>query len=157
MKDFVAEVSRGEIELLVIAGVVGDVHLAVFAEVGAVGIDDGGGVVVEPFGTLFKHGADDDHPQFFGEGHEVLSGGSLGDGFGKGEVLIALFVAEIKGGKKLLEANDLRTVGGKLTNFLCVALDVGGFVGHATHLGDSNFDFVDEIFFFHNVFCSLLG
>ena len=48
VEDGVAEVARAKIELLPEAGPdVRDVVLAVFAEVRAVGIDDGGGVVVD--------------------------------------------------------------------------------------------------------------
>ncbi len=42
-----AEIARREIKLLVEKRVVRDVHLAVLAEIGAVGVDDRGGVVVD--------------------------------------------------------------------------------------------------------------
>ena len=47
-----AEVARGEVELLVVLRVVRDVHLPVFAEIATIGIDHGGGVVIETLGPL---------------------------------------------------------------------------------------------------------
>ena len=137
----VAEVAGGEVELLVVARVVGDVHLAVFAEVGAVGVDDSGGVVVEPLGALFEHRADEHHAQLLGQRHEVPRGGAVGDGLGEAEVLIALLVAEIERGKKLLEANDLCAAGGQLAHLIGVALNVLRFVFDAAQLRNSHFYF----------------
>ena len=141
LEDLVAQVAGGEVELLVVARVVGDVHLAVFAQVGAVGVDDGGGVVVEAFGAFFEHRADDDHAQLLGQGHEMLRRGPVGDGLGQLEVLVALLVAEIERGEELLQANDLGSVGGELTDLFCVALNVLRLVGDATHLRDTHLYF----------------
>ena len=48
------QVARGEVELLVVAGVVGDVHLAVDARQAAVGVDDRQRVVVEARGAALE-------------------------------------------------------------------------------------------------------
>ena len=62
-----AEVAGREIEFLVVQRVVGNVHLAVDAEQRAVGVNDGGGVVIEPGGALLEQRGDDDDAEFFGE------------------------------------------------------------------------------------------
>ena len=141
LEDFVSEVAGGEIEFLVVARVVGDMHFAVFAKIGAIGIDDGGGIVVEAFGSFLKEGADEYYAQLFGQGHKVLAGWTLRDRLCEEEILVAFLVAKVKGDKKFLEADDLGTVGGELTHLVGVALDVLLFVGHIGQLGNSHLDF----------------
>ena len=77
-------------------------HLAVLAEVGAVGVDDRRGVVVEAFGPLLEKRADHHNAQLLGQLHEVLAGGAVGNGLGKLEVLVVLLVAEIERREELL-------------------------------------------------------
>lgn len=72
---FEAEVARGEVELLVICGVVGYVHLAVFTGYGAVAVKDDGCVVVESGSAALEYGGDDDHFQLGGE--KAVSADSL--------------------------------------------------------------------------------
>ena len=57
------EVSRGEIELLVVGGIIGNVHLAVFAGDAAVFLNDYGGVVVETGSTFLEQRGYDDNPE----------------------------------------------------------------------------------------------
>src|ERR1700683_801790 len=52
------EISGCEIKLLVVKRVVGDVHLAVEAAQRAVGIEDGGGIVIDPGGTFLEQRRD---------------------------------------------------------------------------------------------------
>src|SRR5262245_37094850 len=49
-----AEIPRREIKLLVKEGVVRDVHLAVLSEIASIGVNDGGGIVVNPRGTSLE-------------------------------------------------------------------------------------------------------
>src|SRR5579871_55743 len=56
-----AEISGSEIELFVVEGVVGDMHLAVETSQGSVFVENGGGVVVHARGTLFEEGGDQDN------------------------------------------------------------------------------------------------
>src|SRR5690606_28816293 len=49
-----AEIAGGEVEFLVESRIVRDVHLAVLAEIAAVGVENGGGVVVESLRPLFE-------------------------------------------------------------------------------------------------------
>ena len=62
-----AEVAGGEVVLLVIERIIGDVHLAIAAAERAVGVEDDGRVVVEPGGAALEDRADDDHPGLLGE------------------------------------------------------------------------------------------
>ena len=55
-----AEVAGGEVELLVVEGIVRDVHLAVLGGEGAVLLEDGYGVVVKAGGSALEEGGDDD-------------------------------------------------------------------------------------------------
>ena len=57
---FEAEVAGGEVKLLVVEGVVGDVHLAVDVGDAAVALDGDGGVVVEAGGSALEEAGDDD-------------------------------------------------------------------------------------------------
>ena len=54
------QVARRKVKFLVIERIVRDVHLAVDAQQLAVGVDDGGGVVINAGGALFKERGDDD-------------------------------------------------------------------------------------------------
>ena len=141
LKDAIAKVARGEVEFFVVARVVGDVHLAVFAQVGAVGINNRGGVVVEPFGTFLKEGADKHHAQLGGKVHEVLAGGAVGYGFGQLEILVAFLITKIEGGEQFLKTDNMGTLRGKAAHRVGVAGYVGLLVGYARHLGNTYFDF----------------
>ena len=80
------EIPRREIELFVVLRVVRDVHLPVLAEVAAVGVDDGGRIVVEPFGPLLEQRGDQDHPELPGKASTAARGGA-GNRFGEAEIL----------------------------------------------------------------------
>ncbi len=68
LKNRIAGVSRGEIKLLPEAGVtMRNVVLAVFAEIAAVGVNDGGGVEVNAGHLDFVDGHDKHHLMFLGE------------------------------------------------------------------------------------------
>jgi hypothetical protein len=75
----VAEVAGPEVELLPEALDLGDVGLAVLAQVGAVGVDDRGGVVEIPGLFLFVHRQHQHHAVLRGELLEALGGGAVGD------------------------------------------------------------------------------
>lgn len=95
VEDGPAEVSGLEVVLLPEAFDLGDVVFAVFAEVGAVGVDHGRGVVVEAGLFDFEHGDDDDHAGFACEFAHAGDGGAVGDGFGPVVVLGFLDLAEV--------------------------------------------------------------
>ena len=75
-----AEIAGREIKFFVVERVVGNVHLAIFAEVGAVGIENGAGVVVDAGGAAFENGNDESDFFFFSDLREAVGGGA-GNGF----------------------------------------------------------------------------
>ena len=52
------QIPRGEVELLVVGGIIGDVHLAILPSDGAVALQDHGGIVVQACGTTLKERED---------------------------------------------------------------------------------------------------
>ena len=105
------QVAGGEVEFLLEARVLGDVHLAVLAEHGAVGVDDGRGVVVDfAAARLEERGDDDDTEALRGLGQFGHRWAGL-DGLGEVEVLRVLVDAEILRREHLLEADDFGALG----------------------------------------------
>src|SRR6202041_104535 len=75
---FEAEVAGGEVELLVVERVVGDVHLAVEVGDAAVFFDGDGGVVVEAGGAALEQGRDEDDAGFAADLGGLVGGGAGG-------------------------------------------------------------------------------
>jgi len=111
---FETEVARGEVELLVEKGIVGDVHLAVDGgdRVGGAGcgvlvsVQGDGGVVVEAGGAALEEAGDEDDLVLAGDGGECACGGA-GDGFGEGEEGVVFALAEVLGAEELGEADEV--------------------------------------------------
>src|SRR5579859_5173785 len=104
----IARVAGREVELFPKAGVaVRDVVLAVFSEVAAVGVDDGGGIVIKPGHFDFVNGHDQDHLMLFGELLHARDGGATGDALGQFVPARLLLRAEIWTIKELLQTEDL--------------------------------------------------
>ncbi len=97
--------------------------LAVLAEVAAVGVDHGGGVVVDPGLVLLVDGDDQDEAELAGEFAHPPHGGAVGDGLGPAVVLRVLHLAEVRGVEDLLEAEDLRALRGRLAGVALVEGD----------------------------------
>ncbi len=81
--------------------------LAVLAEVGAVRVDHGGGVVEDAGLFLLVHRQHEDDAQFAGERLEAPDDGSLGDPLGVLVERRVLDLAEVGSVEQLLEAQDL--------------------------------------------------
>ena len=116
-----AEVAGGEVELLVVEGVVGDVHLAIDVGDAAVLLDGDGGVVVEAGGAALEEGGDEDDAGLLADAGEDVGGGA-GDGLGEAEEVVVFALAEVLGAEELGEADE----GGSLAGGLVDAL--GGLV-----------------------------
>ena len=101
-----AEIAGGEVELLVVERVVGDVHLAVDPGERAVGFKDGGGVVIEAGGAALEEAGDDDDFFFARDLCEEV-GGWAGDGLCGVEEGVLLALAEVLRAEKLWEADDV--------------------------------------------------
>src|SRR5688572_7668841 len=133
VEDRVSARSGREVELLPEPLDLRDVLLAVLAEVRAVGVDHGGGVVVQAVLHDLVHRQQHHHPQFLGDGLEPLRGRAVGDLLGVGVVLGLLDLAEARPVEELLEADHLRSLGARLAGRLLVFVDhrllVAGPVG----------------------------
>ena len=123
-----AEVAGREVELLVVGRVVGDVHLAVHAADGAVGLEDDCRVVVETCRATLEEAGDE---------HDAVLPGNLRvelcclarDGEGVAEVVGALRLAEVGTVVQFLQHDELCALlckfgdaGGQLLPVLCYAV-----------------------------------
>ena len=125
LEDRVSPVAGLEVELLEEALHLRDVLLAVLAQVGAVGIDDRGGVVVHAGLGDLVHGEHQHHAGFLGDALETLGGGAIGDVLGVAVVLGVLHLTEVRAVEQLLEAHDLSTLLGGLVHRGLVLVDHG--------------------------------
>ncbi len=129
-----AGVARVEIVLLVVAGAVRDVALAVDAKQPAVGIDDGDGVEACPPGQL-EEADRQHHLQFGGELLEMLDRRVLLHRGRQLQVLRIGLLAEVRGLEQLLDQDDLRALGGGLAHQPVGIGDVGLAIPGTGHLG----------------------
>ena len=106
-----AEVAGREIKFFIEQRVVGNVHLAVDTEERTIGVNDGGGVVINTGGAFLKERSDDDDLVLFSEFLES-PGARAGNRFGKPEILVVLALAKILRTKQLLRADDLSAASG---------------------------------------------
>ena len=60
----VTQIAGGEIKFFVVARIVGNVHFPVLSQVRSVGIEHGGGVVVQSLRPFLEQRRHDDHAQF---------------------------------------------------------------------------------------------
>ena len=123
IEDRIAGVAGTKVELLPETLDVRDVGFAVLPQVGAVGVDHGGGVVVKALLLDLEHGDHQHHPRVLGELLHPLGRWSIGNRFGIPEVLVLLYLAEVGAVEQLLEAQHLGPV-------------LGGLAGQLDRLGD---------------------
>jgi len=116
-------IAGGEIKLLVVQGIVRDVHLAIEAAERAVSVNDGGGVMVDAGRASFENGDNDDDSLLAGHSRHRIAGRS-GNGFGKIEEGSLFPLAEILGAEQLGKTDDLRTLARRLANSAQGALQV---------------------------------
>ena len=108
-----AQIAGGEVELLVEARVVGDVHLAVLAQQGAVLLQDHGGVVVQAGSAALEQRADDDYAVLLGQRAQALRAGA-GNRLGQVELGGRFVLAEIGAVVQFLQQHQPRALGGGL-------------------------------------------
>ena len=123
VEDRVPAVAGPEVELLPEPLDLRDVLLAELAEVRAVGVDDGGRVVVQPGLLDLVHRQHQHHAELLGDGLEALRRRPVGDRLGVVVVLGLLDLAEVRAVEQLLEAHHLGAVGGGLAGGLLVLVD----------------------------------
>src|SRR6266567_2330197 len=140
LKDRVAGVAGREIKLFPKAGVaVGNMMLAVFAEVAAVGVNNRGSIEIHAGHLDFVYGHDKNHLIFLRELLHCRNGGTIGNFLGQFVPASLLFGAEIRAVEKFLEAEDL--------NFL-----LGGVGNQTLVLGDHLFPDVSKRVIFRGPF-----
>ena len=83
--------------------------------VGALGVEDGGGVVVEAGGAALEEAGDEDDVFFRGDLAEE-GGAGAGDGFGEVEEGVVFALAEVLGAEELGEADDVGAGAGGLAD-----------------------------------------
>ena len=131
------EVAGGEIVLLVIKRVVGDVHLAIKAAKRAVAVDDDGRVVVDPRRPALEDRADHDHARLSGDLGERL-GGRARDRLGQVEAGGVLGLAEIRRAEQLGQAGDLDAAVRGIAQHRARPAQVVVRVGRASHLDQAH-------------------
>ncbi len=140
VEDRPAEVAGLEVVLLPEALDLRDVVLAVLAEVAAVGVDHGRGVVVDPGLLLLVHGHHHDEVQLPGERLHPDDGRAVGDGLGPAVVLRLLDLTEVRRVEHLLESDHLRALGGGLSGVPLMEADHGLLVAGPLRLDEGRAD-----------------
>ncbi len=109
--------------------------LAIFAQIMAVGVDDGGGVVINAGHLDFVDGHNENHLMFLGEFLHQRDGGAVGNAFGQLIPAGFLLGTKIRAIKELLEPEDLHFF-------------LGGIGNEALMFGDHLLFYVGEQIFF---------
>ena len=107
------EVTRREVELLVVGRVVGDVHFSVQADEAAVRVDHRRGVVVQSRRAPLEHGRDYDHACSPGDLSQRLRA-RPGHGLGEVEQGSVLHLSEVARAEQLGETDESRTLACRL-------------------------------------------
>src|SRR6185437_10983486 len=115
--DLEARIPGAEIALLLVAGAVGNVRLAIDPEGGAVGIQDGDRVEESRPRTL-EEADGQHHRQLTRNGTEVPHGPVLRQAASEIQVTYVLLDAEIRRLEKLRKQDDLRSAGRRLAHQL---------------------------------------
>src|SRR5262249_49351194 len=100
------EIARREVELLIEAWIVGNVHLAILAGDAALAGDRARRIVEESRRAPLEQAHDERHIELCGEAHERIAGRS-GHRLRQLEVLHVLGLTEIARAKELRQADDL--------------------------------------------------
>ena len=122
-----ADVAGGEVELLIEAGIVRDVHLAILAQQGAVLLEHHGGVVVQAGGAALEQRADDHHAMLLRKRAKAL-GARPGNRFGQVELIHRFVLAEVRAVVQFLQQDQLGTLGSRFSHARFDHGQVGGRV-----------------------------
>src|SRR3546814_5375466 len=106
ISDWSSDVCSSDLELLVEARIVGDVHLAVLAGKRAVAFQHHRGVVVQAGAAALEQGAHDDHAMAFGQGTQAL-GARARDRLGQVEFATVLVLADVRSEEHTSELQSL--------------------------------------------------
>ena len=133
LKGAKAQISGREVELFVVQRVVGNMHLAVQPDETTVGIEHTSRVVVDPGGAPLEDRTNDDD-FVFASGRSQSVGGRSGNRLSEIEIPVIFTLTEIARPKELGEANNLRSLPGRLRNAIEACLQVAFGVLAARHL-----------------------
>lgn len=139
------EVAGGEVEFLIVGGIVGDVHLAIFAGDGAVALKDHGGVVVEPRCAALKEGGDEHYGVAACEFAEKL-GRRAGNRFGEVEKIGVFRLTEIGGVVQFLQHHEFGSALGGGGDVFGESVAVLCGIRHTRHLDEGNFHCAKSFF-----------
>src|SRR5262245_53049965 len=109
-----AEISRSEVKLLVVKGIIGNMHLAILTDDLSGSIDGHSRVVIDTGGSLFKQRSDDHYLLLFGNFAKSFAGGA-GYSFRQFEEVDIFRLAKVLRAEELLQANNLCAFFGSLT------------------------------------------
>src|SRR5579862_6507863 len=132
-------IAGGEIALLLVAGAVRDVRLAVDAEVAAIRIENRDGIEISVAGALEETDRQHD-AELARDRAEVPHGAALGERARQGKVAHILLDAEVRCLEQLGQQDDLRAACSSLPDQLLGADDVARAVPVAGHLHGAHHD-----------------
>ena len=136
-----AKVTWSEIEFFVVEGIVGDMHLAVFAEEAAVGIKHRTSVVVYAGGAALKERCDQHNFAFSCDLRECGGRGAR-NRFGEIKELGVFSAAKIFAAEKLVQTDDLRVARRCFADFADSTGEIFFRLTGATHLHEAYSKFV---------------
>ena len=111
-------------------------HLAILADDRAVGVEDDGGVVIDPVGPLLEKRRDDDDPFLAGELRERASG-RPGDRLCEPEERDVFLLAEVTRAKELLQTDDVGAVARRTPDTLDRPVQIVRRLVAAAHLHET--------------------
>src|SRR5580700_10160186 len=136
-----SEIPRSEIKLFVIERIVGDVSLAVEAAERAVGIENGGGVVIDAGCALLKQRRNQDDAMLPRRRRKFFAAGA-GDGFGQVEQRMIFALTKILALEQFGQADDLRSASGGVAHAFQSLGEILFRLGAARHLHQGHAKFV---------------
>src|SRR5688572_16444637 len=110
-----SEVSRREVEFFVVERIVRDVHLAVFPEIGSVGVQNGRGIMIDAGRSPLEQRGDKNDLQFARKGSQKLRGRSW-DLLSQFEIQMLLGLAEVRRFEQLGQTDDLSALVSRLAD-----------------------------------------
>ena len=140
VKGGVTPVPRGKVEFLVIERVVGDVHLAIASQQGAVGIQDHRRIVVDTGRSSLEERNHHRHSMPPGQRRQGFGAGTR-DGLRQIEKGLVFRLAEVLRLEKLLQAKDLNSLFGCLPDPFPGLLQIALTVRTARHLQQAHLHF----------------
>ena len=140
-----AQIARRKVKFFIIQGIFRDVHFPVNTEQRSVGINNGGGIMVQA-DRAFLEQRRDDHDLFLASNLlESLRAGAR-NGLGEVEICVVFTLRKVLVCKEFLCANDLRATAGRLGHSLTGVGEIRGRIGFAGLLQEPQFNLLRRVF-----------